>query len=144
MRVDAFIRHRVSWAGCSEHLFTDSGTQFTSTLWKDMCGYLGCQLQHSTAYHPQVQCLLERLNRTLKSSLKYYENPSEWYNQLSWVILALRNSPKEDLAHQSTNFFVFVQSTRLPGEFFETTVSDFQDPTPDFAHRLAQHFSILT
>ena len=109
-----------------------------------MSGYLGCQLHHSTAYHPQAQGRIERLNRILKFSLKFFENPSEWYDQLPWVSLALPNSTKEDLAHQSTNFFVFGQSTRLPGEFFETTVSDFQDPTSNFAHRLAQHFSTLT
>ena len=35
--VDAFIRHWVTLFGTPEHIFTDRGTQFTSSLWLSMC-----------------------------------------------------------------------------------------------------------
>ena len=85
-----------------------------------MCEYLGCQLHHSTAYHPQAQGMVERFNRTLKSSLRCTGNPSLWYDHLPWVLLALRNTPKEDLCHASPCELVFGESMRLPGEFFES------------------------
>ena len=52
--VDAFTRHWVAIFGCPEHIFCDRGTQFTSSMWSEMCQYLGCYLHHSTAYHPQA------------------------------------------------------------------------------------------
>ena len=115
---DAFTRHWVAWVGCPQHLFTDRGTQFTSSTWKSMCECLGCQLHHSTAYHPQAQGMVERFNRTLKSSLRCTGNPSLWYDHLPWVLLAMRNTPKEDLCHASPCELVFGESMRLPGEFF--------------------------
>ena len=117
--VDAFIRHWVVWFGCPEHIYTDRGTQFTSVTWLNMCHYLGSQAHQSTAYHPQAQGLVERLNRTLKSSLKCYDNPTDWHDHLPWVLMALRNSPKEDLKGFTPNDFVLGQPIRLPGEFFD-------------------------
>ena len=67
---------------------------------------------------PQSQGLVERFNRSLKSSLRAYENSSDWYDNFPWVLLALRNSPKQDLHSLSQSDFVFGQPVRLPGEFF--------------------------
>ena len=52
--VKAFIRHWVTLFGTPEHIFTDRGTQFTSSLWLSMCNYLGAQQHHVTAYHSQT------------------------------------------------------------------------------------------
>ena len=80
--VSAFIHNWVALFGCPEKIFCDRGTQFTSSLWHEMCRFLGCQIKHSTAYHPQAQGLVERLNRSLKNSLRAYEEPSQWYHNL--------------------------------------------------------------
>ena len=117
--VDGFIRHWVSLFGCPERIYCDRGCQFTSTVWNDMCVTLGCELHHSTAYHPQAQGLIERFNKTLKTSLKCHEEPSEWYDQLPWTHLALRNMPKEDLDFSIPNNLLFGQPVRLSGKFFE-------------------------
>ena len=102
--VDTFICHWVSWAGCQKHLFTDRDTQITSSLWGQMCKFLECQIYYSTAYCPGFS---GKIYRTLKSSPKCHENPLEWYDLLPWVLHVLRNSPKEDLAHDSPNSIVF-------------------------------------
>ena len=136
---DAFIRHWVAWVGCPQHLFTDRGTQFTSSTWKSMCEYFGCQLHHSTAYHSQAQGMVERFNRTLKSSLRCTGNPSLWYDHLPWVLLALRNTPKEDLCHASSCELVFGESMRLPGEFFESKDERLEHTL--FANNLAKYIA---
>ena len=74
-----------------------------------LCYYLGSQLHHSTAYHPLAQGLVEYLNRTLKASLKCSDNPVHWHDRLPGVLMALRNSPKEDLKDFSPNDFVLGQ-----------------------------------
>ena len=82
--------------------------------------YLGCQFHHSTAYHPQAQGMVQRFNRTLKSSLRYTGDPSLRYDHLPWVLLALQNTPTEDLCHAFPCELVFGESVRLSGEFFES------------------------
>ena len=64
------------------HIYCDRGAQFTSALWKDLAQFLGAQLQHSTAYRPQAQGMIERANRTLKTALKCAEAPTEWCTNL--------------------------------------------------------------
>ena len=55
------------------HIYCDRGAQFTSALWRDLAQFLGAHLHHSTAYHPQAQGMVERVNRTLKTVLRCAE-----------------------------------------------------------------------
>ena len=140
--VSAFIHQWVALFGCPEKIFCDRGAQFTSSLWTEMSNYLGCEMKHSTAYHPQSQGLVERFLRSLKSSLRAYENSSDWYDNLPWVLLALRNSPKQDLHSLSPSDFVFGQPVRLPGEFFEVN-SATQSPTHEYVSKFSKYISRL-
>ena len=121
------------------HLF-DRGRQFTSTVWNDMCVTLGCELHHSTAYHSQAQGLIERFNKTLKTSLKCHEEPSEWYDQLPWTLLTLPKMLKEDLDFSTPSVLLFGQSVKLPGEFFEPVSEDtFNINLSSFAQSLSHY-----
>ena len=108
------------------HIYCDQSAQFTSALWRDLAQFFGAQLHHSTAYHPQAQGMVERLNRTLKTALKCAEATTEWHNNLPWALLALRNLPKEDLEHFSSNDLVFGDKLCLPCEL---SVSHEKDET---------------
>ena len=108
----------MSLSGSPSHIYCDRGAQFTSALWRNLALFLGAQLLHSTAYHPQAQGLVEQVNRTLKTALKCAESPTDWYDSLPWALLSLRNQPKENLDNHSPNDFVFGEKLRLPGEFF--------------------------
>ena len=138
--VDAFTRHWVSLFGCPTNVYTDRGRQFTSARWTDMCCHLGARAHHSTAYHPQAQGLVERLNRTLKTSFRCQENGDQWYNQLPWIVLALRNVPKEDLGNSTLSELTFGQPVRLPGEFFDESREESM-PNSDFSDNLAKFIS---
>ena len=105
-----------------------------------MCVTLVCELHHSTAYHPQAHGLIERFNKTLKTSLKCHEEPSEWYDQLPWTLLALRKMPKEDLDFSIPSELLFDQPVRLPGEFFEPVSEDaFNINSSSFAQNLSRY-----
>lgn len=39
--------------GLPDTVISDQGAQFTSSLWERLSNYLGIQLHHTTAYHPQ-------------------------------------------------------------------------------------------
>ena len=89
-----------------------------------MAQFLGAQLHHITGYHPQAQDMIERINRALKTALKCAEPPTEWHNNLPWALLALRNLPKKDPKHFSSNDLVFGDKLRLTGEFFVSYEKD--------------------
>ena len=134
--VSAFVQHWVSTFGCPEHIYTDRGRQFLSGAWLSMCRHLGSNAHQSTSYHPQAQGTVERLNRTLKTSLKCQEDASQWFNHLPWVLLALRNTPKEDLSDSTPSELVFGQPVRLPGEFFDES-NEPNNPDCNFSDNLA-------
>ena len=77
-----------------------------------------------TAYHSQAQSMIERVNRTLKTTLKCAEIPTEWHNYLPWAFLVLRNLPKEDVEHFLSNDLVFGEKLRPPGDFFVSHEED--------------------
>ena len=89
---DSFVTDWVSTFGSPAHIYCDRGAQFTNRMWKDLASFLGAELHHSTVYHPQSQGFVERVNRTVKTSLKARGSPSEWHDNLPWTLLALRNS----------------------------------------------------
>ena len=75
----------------------DRGSQFTSGIWTSVSQSLGIQVHRTTAYHPQSNDLVERIHRTLKSSIKALLVDSNWIDVLPRVLLGLRSAPKEDL-----------------------------------------------
>lgn len=54
-------------------------------------------LHTSTSYHPQSSGLVERYQRSLRSVLCARMTSLSWSNDLPWVILGLRLTPKADL-----------------------------------------------
>ena len=69
--------------------------------------------------------------------MKCYENPCGWYDQLPWVLVALRNSPKQDLDYATPCEITFGETLRLPGEFFEEHAHSSSDlPDQAFVHNL--------
>ena len=56
--------------GIPSILYSDRGTQFTSQFWKTLWGLTGTQLRYSTAYHPQTQGVVERMNAVLGQMLR--------------------------------------------------------------------------
>lgn len=67
---DALLLHWVSRFGAPCHITSDQGAQFTSSLWSSLPESLGAQIHRTSAYHPQVNELVERLHRDLKASLR--------------------------------------------------------------------------
>ena len=86
---------------------------------------------------------MERLNRTLKTSLKCWEDSTACHDHLPWVLMALRNSPKDDLAGFSPNDMTLVHPIRLPGEFFDDTNGFEETDTNLFVSRFGRYVSSL-
>ena len=56
--------------GVPRFIYTDRGTQFTSKLCKELWGLFGTGLRFRTAFHPQTQGIVERINAVIGQMLR--------------------------------------------------------------------------
>jgi cleavage and polyadenylation specificity factor subunit 1 len=112
----AFMSGWVARFGVPLIMTSDRGRQFTSALWAAMADALGTQVHHTTSYHPQANGMVERLHRSLKTSLRARLRGANWVDELPWVLLGHRTAPKDDLKASPAEL-VFGDSLLLPGEF---------------------------
>ena len=120
----------VSRFGVPLEITSDRGTQFTSSLWRDMATQLGITLHRTTSFHPQSNGMVERFHRSLKNSLRARLQDANWFDQLPWVLLGLRTAPRADLGASPAEL-TLCHTPLLPGEmvvrgcvrfpFFRTT-----------------------
>ncbi|KAK3770375.1 hypothetical protein RRG08_036126 [Elysia crispata] len=122
-----FLGHQVSKKGSSPtqakiarfgvpgDISSERGSQFTSLLWSEIAARLVVKLHHTSAYHPQANGMIEHFNRTLKTALKALLTGPNWVEELPWVLLRLRTTPKEDLGYSSAEL-VYSEPLTIPGE----------------------------
>ncbi|XP_067442125.1 uncharacterized protein [Thunnus thynnus] len=93
-----------SRVGIPKEIITDQGTNFTSSLLKEVYRLLGIQGVKTSPYHPQTDGLVERFNKTLKSMLRKFVNDSgsDWNQWLPFLLFAYREVPQS-----STGFSPF-------------------------------------
>ena len=141
----ALIRHWISRFGLPEDVTSDRGAQFTSSLWTELGQVLGEQLHTTTAYHSQANCMIERLHRQLKSSLKTRTTDPYWMDHLPLVLLGLRVAWCEEPGCFPAEL-VYGSSLRLPGEFVDDQNPRNIQPSEDFLCHLqgAMHTSLPT
>ena len=83
-------------------LYSDRGTQFTSQFWKSLWELTGTQLRFSTAYHPQTQGVVERMNSVVGQMLRciIHENRgSAWDSLLPTVELTINSLPNSSTGY---------------------------------------------
>ena len=117
----AFLLHWIARFGVPVTIISDRGAQFESSLWQELMQLLGSTRQRTTSYHPATNGLVERFHRHLKSALMARSGtqaPSEWFNDLPFVLLGIRTSVKSDL-ECSVAEMVYGSSLRLPGQFLD-------------------------
>ena len=73
----AFLSGWVSRFGAPVTMITERKVQFESTLWRQLLEGLCIKRNHTTAYHPQSNGMIERVHKRLKDGLKAQENPTD-------------------------------------------------------------------
>ena len=114
--------------GIPNHIITDQGTQFESSLFHSLSQSFGFKHIHTTSYHPQTNGMIERFHRSLKTSLRFLSIKGDWVSALPMVLLGWRNT-----FHVSTGTspakLLFGIGTAFPSEFFSSTYSDIPHET---------------
>lgn len=93
---EQFLIGWVARFGVPTDIISDRGRQFTSGLWEQMATSVGAQLHHTSSYHPEANGMVERWHRSLKAALRARLSEPKWIDQLPWVLLGLRTTPRDD------------------------------------------------
>ena len=124
------------WIACfgiPSTITTDRGSQFESSLWRELMRLLGSHRCRTTAYHPCSNRLVERLQRQLKASLTAHADHIHRTEALP-LVLSMRTALKTDL-RCSTAELVYRTALCLPGEFFDSNQSlSLADPAEYVTH----------
>lgn len=88
-----FLNTWISRFGVPLHVVTDRGKQFESELFSELAIITGFHRLRITAYHPQSNGLVERMHRTLKTSLT--ARKESWLTALPIILLAMRSIPND-------------------------------------------------
>ena len=120
--------------GIPKRIHTDRGGQFTSELLNEVNHLLMIRHTMSSPYHAQGNSVVERLNGTIKTTLKKLaaEKPKDWDRYLSPLMFALRDSVHE--GHGFTPFeLLFGRSVRGPMKILKElwTNENLQEETKD-------------
>lgn len=115
----AFYSGWISRFGIPKEVKTDRGKQFVSELFSQMMKLFGIKLNHTTAYHPQANGIIERFHRTLKQSLKCHGS-NNWTISLPSVLMGLRSTIHTN-SDVSITEMVYGTPIRLPADLFEKT-----------------------
>jgi hypothetical protein len=96
-------------------LHSDQGSNFESNVFQSVCKLLGIHKTRTTAYHPQSDGLVERLNRTIQNMLSIYvrEDQVDWDVHLPYVMMAYRASEQETVG-VNPNRMMFGREVSLP------------------------------
>ena len=106
--------------GVPSVITTNTGQQFKSLLFKELTNLLGCSTDSFTSYHPEVNGLVERFHRTLKTTVTAQLDHNQWERYLPLVLLGLGSAVKTDWKCSSVEL-VYGTTLTLPGQLVINT-----------------------
>ena len=124
----AMLRHWIPLFGIPSVITSIRGSQFTSSIWSQLCSFLGIVHSSTTSFHPQSNGLVEHFHCQLKVSLRARLAGSDWFYHLPLVLLGLCNVPRDDSA------VLFGTPLALPGEFLNNP----EVPSVEYLRRIQQ------
>jgi hypothetical protein len=85
--------------GVLKTIISDRGSQFVACFWEQLHASLGTHLIHNSAYHPQTDGQMERVNQILENMLRacVLEHHGSWDQNLPWAEFSYNNSYQESL-----------------------------------------------
>ena len=86
----------ISCVGIPKEILTDQGTLFKSRTLRELYELLRIQCIKTSVYHPPMDGLIERFNRTLKSMIQKFvhDDSRNWDKRLVPLLFAVREVPQ--------------------------------------------------
>jgi hypothetical protein len=96
---EIYIAHVLCLHGVPKMIVSDRGSQFVAHFWEQLHASLGTHLIHSSAYHPQTDGQIERVNQILEDMIRacVIEYLVSWDKNLPWAEFSYNNCCQECL-----------------------------------------------
>lgn len=138
--VYAMRKNWIAWFGVPETIVTDNGTNFTASVFHNTMEALGATVQHTLAFNPRENGMIERPHRELKAALRANNGFESWVQALPTVLLAMRARHRESI-NTSAAFLCHGEEMRLPNEPPTATTED--TPISEVVQSLKDHTNAL-
>ena len=89
-----FVKEIIKLHGMPEYIVSDRDTKFTSSFWKELHRLMGTKLLMSTLFHPQMDGMTERANRSIGQVLQAMvrNDHKDWAELFPMVEFTLNSS----------------------------------------------------
>ena len=136
-----YWQHVVRLHGVPRAIHTDRGAQFIGRWWREIWALLGTKLKFGTAYHPQSQGQVERMNaivsQTLRCLMSDVPDLTRWTEYLPTVEMVINSLPNRSTGYNPF-FLMYGYHPVLPVELLKgdettnvETVSKFLERTQE-------------
>ncbi len=111
----AFVNEFICKFGTPLSVQTDSGTNFDSVLFREVCDFLQIHKVKTSIARPEANGVTERFNRTLADMLSMYckQNQRQWDRYIPQVLMAYRSSTHSS-TNKTPNMMIFGREITLP------------------------------
>jgi hypothetical protein len=94
-----YIAHVLCLHGVSKTIISDRGSQFVTRFWEQLHASLRTHVIHSSAYQPQTDSQIERVNQILEDMLRacVLDHPESWDQNLPWAEFSYNSTYQESL-----------------------------------------------
>lgn len=140
---DLLVNQIMPRHGAPRTLLSDRGSNFLSSLVKEVCFLMNTQKVFTTSYHPQCDSLVENFNGTLAQNLSHYvsSDQKDWDRFLNPVLFGYRISPSE-VTGESSFFLVHGREARLPMDVAMIPPRDISPSIADHRARIVENNEI--
>lgn len=136
----SFIKEIFRLHGLQDKIFSDRGTLFMSKFWTSVLAHLGIKSTPSTAFHPQTDGQVERINALLEDYLRHFcaEEQDDWAKWLPIAEFSYNNT-----ASSATKFSPFFTQKGFHPRFNYLVASSGIPAADDFVGHLQRVHSSL-
>ena len=101
--------------GAPRKLLSDRGSNYLSSLIREVCFLMNTEKVFTTSYHPQSDGLVERFNGTMAQCISHYveSNQKNWDTYLNTILFAFRTSPNDAIG-ESPFFMMYGRDPSFP------------------------------
>lgn len=142
---EVFVTHFVCRYGMPSQIHTDRGKNFDSRLLQSICKLLDIEKTLTSAYRPQSDGLVERMNRTLEDIVSKYVqyDQKDWDKYLPFALMAYRASPQET-SGLSPNLLMFGREVSIPLRFIAGKVpgTEGEDKEEGYALKVRERLEV--
>ena len=129
--------------GASRKLLSDRGSNYLSSLIREVCFLLNTEKVFTTSYHPQCESLVERFNGTMAQCISHYvdSNQKNWDTYLNAILFAFRTSPNDAIG-ESPFFMMYGRDPIFPQDCSLLPPREMSSSVAEHRERVVEHIEM--